>query len=112
MILFVRGRIIPEHKNPLNRFLIWIYRPVIRLALRFRAATILAALLVLAGSVWPAMKLGSEFMPTLNEGTLFYMPTTFPGLSVTKAASCCRPRTRSSRAFRRSNWFGARRVAP
>ena len=79
MILFVRGRIMPEHKNPVNRFLIWIYRPVIRLALRFKAATIVMALAVLAGSVWPAMQLGSEFMPTLNEGTLFYMPTTLAG---------------------------------
>ena len=99
MILFVRGRIIPEHKNPLNRFLIWIYRPVIRLALRFRAATILAALLVLAGSVWPAMKLGSEFMPTLNEGTLFYMPTTFPGLSVTKAAELLQTQNKIIKSF-------------
>jgi copper/silver efflux system protein len=86
MILFVRGGILPEHKNPVNRFLIWIYRPVIRLALRFKAATIVIALAILAGSVWPAMQLGSEFMPNLNEGTLFYMPTTLPGLSVTKAA--------------------------
>src|SRR5450756_1089772 len=72
MLLFVRGRIVPEHRNPVNRFLIWIYRPVIRVALRFKTVTILIAVMVLAGSVWPAMKLGSEFMPTLNEGTLFY----------------------------------------
>src|SRR3989440_1433668 len=86
MILFVRGRIVPEHRNPLNRFLIWIYRPVIRLALRFKAATILVALSILAASVWPAMRLGTEFIPNLNEGTLFYIPTTLPDLSVTKAA--------------------------
>jgi copper/silver efflux system protein len=79
MILFVRGRIMPEHKNPVNRFLIWIYRPVIRLALRFKAATILIALAVLAGSVWPAVQLGSEFMPNLNEGTLFYCRPRFRG---------------------------------
>ncbi len=79
MLLFVRGRIVPEHRNPVNRFLIWIYRPVIRAALRFKAVTILIALLVLAGSLWPALQLGSEFMPTLNEGTLFYMPTTLAG---------------------------------
>jgi Cu(I)/Ag(I) efflux system membrane protein CusA/SilA len=71
MILFVRGRIIPEHKNPVNRFLIGVYRPAIRVALRFKAATILAAMAILAASLWPAMKLGSEFMPNLNEGTLF-----------------------------------------
>src|SRR5947208_11533352 len=62
MILFVRGRIMPEHRNPLNRFLIWIYRPVIRLALRFKAATILVAFAILAASVWPAMRLGTQSM--------------------------------------------------
>ena len=86
MLLFVRGRIVPEHRNPVNRALIWIYRPVIRTALRYKAATIVIAIVVLVGSLWPAMRLGTEFMPTLNEGTLFYMPTTLPGLSVTKAA--------------------------
>ena len=57
-----------------------------RLALRFKVATIALALVVLGASLWPASKLGSEFMPNLNEGTLFYMPTTLPGISVTKAA--------------------------
>src|SRR6476660_8589168 len=74
MVLFVRGRIMPEHRNPVNRFLIWVYRPVIRLALRFKALTIIAALVIMVGGLWPAMRLGTEFMPTLNEGTLFYMP--------------------------------------
>ena len=86
MLLFVRGRIMPEHRNPVNRFLIFVYRPVIRAALRFKWTTILMAVAILAGSAWPALRLGSEFMPTLNEGTLFFMPTTLPGLSVTKAA--------------------------
>ena len=77
MMLFVRGRIMPEHKNPLNRFLIWLYRPVIRLALRFKAATILIALAVLAGEPCGRHRSSArEFMPNLNEGTLFYMPTT------------------------------------
>src|SRR5262245_65949003 len=83
MILFVRGRIMPERKNPVNRFLIWLYRPVIRVALRFKAATILIAFAVLAASVWPAMRLGREFMPNLNEGTLLHMPHTFPSLAPT-----------------------------
>jgi copper/silver efflux system protein len=99
MILFVRGRIVPEHKNPLNRILIWLYRPIIRLALRFKAATILAALLILGASVWPAMQLGTEFMPNLNEGTLFYMPTTLPGLSVTKAAELVQTQDKIIRSF-------------
>jgi Cu(I)/Ag(I) efflux system membrane protein CusA/SilA len=81
MVLFIRGRIMPEQKNPVNRFLTFIYRPVIALALRFKTATILIALGVLAASFWPASKIGSEFMPNLNEGTLFYMPTTLPGIS-------------------------------
>jgi copper/silver efflux system protein len=99
MLIFVRGRIMPEHRNPVNRFLIWIYRPVIRLALRFKALTVLAALAVLVGSVWPALRLGSEFMPTLNEGTLFYMPTTLPGLSVTKAAELLQTQNKIIKSF-------------
>jgi Cu(I)/Ag(I) efflux system membrane protein CusA/SilA len=99
MLLFVRGRIMPEHRNPVNRFLIWIYRPVIRAALRYKAATILVALAVLAGSVWPAMRLGTEFMPTLNEGTLLYMPSTLPGLSVTKAAELLQTQDKIIKTF-------------
>src|SRR5438876_1745724 len=113
MILFVRGRIAPEHRNPVNRFLIWLYRPAIRLALRFKAAIILIALAVLAGSVWPAMKLGTEFMPNLNEGTLFYMPTTLPGLSVTKAAELVQTQDKIIKSFPEvaSVWGKAGRAA-
>ena len=99
MVLFVRGRIVPEHRNPLNRFLIWLYQPVIRLALRFKASTIVIALAILARSLWPAMKLGTEFMPNLNEGTLFYMPTTLPGLSVTKAAELVQTQNKIIKSF-------------
>ena len=99
MLLFVRGRIMPEHRNPVNRFLIWIYRPVIGVALRFKAATILIALAILVGSLWPASRLGTEFMPTLNEGTLFYMPTTLPGLSVTKAAELLQTQNKIIKSF-------------
>ena len=99
MILFVRGRIVREHRNPLNRFLIWVYRPVIRIALRFKSATILAALALLLASLWPAMHLGTEFMPNLNEGTLFYMPTTLPGLSVTKAAQLLQTQDKIIKSF-------------
>ena len=99
MTLFVRGRIMPEHKNPVNRFLIWLYRPVIRLALKFKTATILIALAVLGVSLWPASKLGSEFMPNLNEGTLFYMPVTLPGISVTKAAELLQTQDKIIKSF-------------
>jgi Cu(I)/Ag(I) efflux system membrane protein CusA/SilA len=99
MILFVRGRIMAEHKNPLNRVLIWIYRPMLRVALRCKTAVILAALALLALSVWPAMRLGTEFMPTLDEGTLFYMPTTLPGLSITKAAELVQTQNKIIKSF-------------
>src|SRR5205085_1111145 len=99
MVLFVRGRIIPEHKNPLNRFLIWIYRPVIRGVLKAKTLTIVLALAALAVTVIPAKQLGTEFMPNLNEGTLFYMPTTLPGISITKAAELLQMQDRIIKSF-------------
>ena len=99
MVLFVRGKIIAESRNPLNRFLIWIYRPVIGLVLRAKILTIILALAALAVTVIPARKLGSEFMPTLNEGTLFYMPTTLPGISVTAATELLQTQDRIIKSF-------------
>jgi copper/silver efflux system protein len=99
IMLLVRGHIVPEGRNPVNRTLIWLYRPVIRAALRFKAATIVMAVAILISSLWPAMRLGAEFMPTLNEGTLFYMPTTLPGLSVTKAAELLQTQDKIIKSF-------------
>ena len=99
MMMFVRGRILPEQKNPVNRFLIWLYRPIIRLVLRAKIATILIALAILGVSIVPAMRLGSEFMPALNEGTLLYMPSTLPGLSITKAAELLQVQDRIIKSF-------------
>jgi copper/silver efflux system protein len=99
MLIFVRGRIVPEQKNPINRALIWIYRPMIEAVLRAKGLTILAALLILVASLWPASRLGSEFMPALNEGTLLYMPTTLPGISVTKAAELLQVQDRIIKSF-------------
>jgi len=99
MVIFVRGRIIPEHRNPINRFLIWIYRPVIKAVMRAKTLVIVAALAILAVSIWPARQLGTEFMPNLNEGTLLYMPTTLPGISVTKAAELLQMQDRIIRSF-------------
>ncbi|OWV87885.1 cation transporter [Rhizobium sp. N122] len=99
MILFVRGRIVPEHKNPLNRFLIWIYRPVIRGVLKVKTLTIIAAVAILAATAWPVQHIGSEFMPSLDEGTLMYMPTTLPGISVTKAAELMQTQDRIIKSF-------------
>ncbi|MGO6929955.1 efflux RND transporter permease subunit [Rhizobium ruizarguesonis] len=99
MILFVRGRIVPEHKNPLNRFLIWVYRPVIAGVLKVKTLTILAAVAILAATAWPVQHIGSEFMPNLDEGTLMYMPTTLPGISVTKAAELMQTQDRIIKSF-------------
>ena len=113
MVLFVRGRIVPEHKNPVNRFLIWIYRPIIKGVLKAKTLTIVLAVAALALSVWPATRLGSEFMPNLNEGTLFYMPTTLPGLSVTKAAELLQTQNKIIKSFPEvaSVWGKAGRAA-
>ena len=99
MWLFVRGPILPERKNPLNRLLIWLYRPIIAWVLRWKKLTLLAALLVLGLSIAPLLKLGSEFMPTLNEGVLLYMPATLPGLSVTKAAEILQTQNKIIKSF-------------
>jgi len=85
MFFFVRGKIRSEEKNPLSRFFIKIYRPFINFVLRFRWLTIGIAVLILLITLIPYAKLGSEFMPPLNEGDLLYMPTTYPGISITKA---------------------------
>ncbi len=99
MVIFVRGKIIPEHKNPINRFLIWIYRPVIKAVMRAKILVILLAVAILAVTIWPARQLGTEFMPDLNEGTLMYMPTTLPGISVTKAGELLQTQDRIIRTF-------------
>ncbi|EJL58525.1 heavy metal efflux pump, cobalt-zinc-cadmium [Rhizobium sp. CF122] len=99
MVLFVRGHIVPERKNPVNRFLIWVYRPVISGVLKVKTLTILAAVTILAATVWPAQHIGSEFMPNLDEGTLMYMPTTLPGISVTKAAELMQTQDRIIKSF-------------
>lgn len=99
MVLFVRGRIVPEHKNPVNRLLIWLYRPIIATVLKAKTFTIIVAMAVLAVSVWPATKIGSEFMPSLNEGTIMYMPTTLPGLSITKSAELLQIQNRIIKTF-------------
>ncbi len=85
MGLFIRGHVTPEHKNPINRVLIATYRPVINTVIRFPKGTLALAAAILVVGLWPATKLGSEFMPPLDEGDLMYMPTTYPGVSVDKA---------------------------
>jgi Cu(I)/Ag(I) efflux system membrane protein CusA/SilA len=99
MLLFIRGQILPEAKNPVNRFLIWVYRPIIAGVMRWKKLTLLLAVLALAISAYPASRLGSEFMPTLNEGTLLYMPTSLPGMSITKAAELMQTQNKIIKSF-------------
>ena len=99
MTLFVRGRIMPEQKNPLNRALIWLYRPIIDIVLRWPKITIGLAAIVLGVSIYPVNHIGSEFMPTLNEGTLFYMPVSLPSMSITKAAELLQTQDKIIKSF-------------
>jgi Cu(I)/Ag(I) efflux system membrane protein CusA/SilA len=99
MMLFIRGKIMPEAKNPVNRFLIWVYRPIIAGVMHWKKMTIFLALVVLVLSIYPASKLGSEFMPTLNEGTLLYMPASLPGMSITKAAELLQTQDKIIKSF-------------
>src|SRR5437667_3274479 len=85
MTWLIRGKITPEIKNPLNRFLIWIYQPFVHFVLRFRWLTLTAAIGILGVTVYPFQKLGKEFMPPLNEGTILFMPTAVPGMSIGEA---------------------------
>ncbi|MFZ4623377.1 MAG: efflux RND transporter permease subunit, partial [Rhodoferax sp.] len=99
MLLFIRGKIMPEAKNPVNRFLIWTYRPIIAAVMRWKKVTIFLALLVLGLSYYPASRLGSEFMPTLNEGSLLYMPASLPGMSITKTAELLQTQDKIIKSF-------------
>ncbi len=82
---FIRGKVLAEHKNPINRLLAAVYLPVLKGVLRFPKTVLLGALVVLAVGLWPLDKIGSEFIPPLDEGDLMYMPTTYPGISIGQA---------------------------
>ncbi|RFF28022.1 MULTISPECIES: efflux RND transporter permease subunit [unclassified Wenzhouxiangella] len=82
----IRGHITPEHKNPINRFLTWVYRPILAAALRFPISTVALTLIILASAWIPYSRIGSEFMPELNEGDLLYMPSAYPAASAGKMA--------------------------
>ncbi|CAN0571832.1 unnamed protein product, partial [Ectocarpus sp. 12 AP-2014] len=82
---FIRGRVTPERKNPLNRSLIFLYRPLLRVVLGYPKTVVLATAIGMGVGLWPATQLGSEFMPPLDEGDLMYMPTTYAGVSIGKA---------------------------
>jgi Cu(I)/Ag(I) efflux system membrane protein CusA/SilA len=89
----------PEAKNPVNRFLIWVYRPIIAWVMHWKKVTIALALITMGVSFYPASQLGSEFMPTLNEGTLLYMPSSLPAMSITKAAELLQTQNKIIKSF-------------
>ena len=99
MTWLIRGKITPERRNPINRILIALYNPVANLVLRFRWVTLILALVVLALTYIPFSRLGKEFMPPLNEGTLLYMPTAVPGMSITEATKILQIQDRILRKF-------------
>jgi copper/silver efflux system protein len=82
---FIRGHILPEHKNPVNRTMVSLYRPLLNISLKFPKLMLLVALVLMGSAYYPISKVGSEFIPPLDEGDLMYMPTTFPGISIGKA---------------------------
>ena len=82
---FIRGKVLPEHKNPINRMLTAGYMPVLKTVLKLPKTVMVVATIVLAIGLWPVNKIGSEFIPPLDEGDLMYMPTTYPGISIGKA---------------------------
>lgn len=86
MGLFIRGKIHAEHRNPVYRFLVWVYRPVLGLVLKFRVVAVAVAVAIFILTYIPLQRVGSEFMPPLNEGSILYMPSTLPGISVATAA--------------------------
>jgi copper/silver efflux system protein len=99
MTWLIRGRITPERGNPVNRILIALYDPMVKLVLRFRWAILILALIILTLTCIPFNRLGKEFMPPLNEGTILYMPTAVPGMSITEATKVLQIQDRILRKF-------------
>ncbi|MES2308089.1 MAG: efflux RND transporter permease subunit, partial [Verrucomicrobiota bacterium] len=99
MTWFIRGKITPEAKNPVNRFLIWIYKPVVDFVLKHRWVTIISAVFLLLITIYPISKLGSEFMPPLNEGDILFMPTASPGIAIDEASKLLNLQNRLIKEF-------------
>ncbi len=99
ILLLVRGHIPSEQNNPLVRVMIWLYRPVMVWVMRWKGFIVLLAIALLGVTAYPALKLGTEFMPTLNEGTLLYMPSTLPSISVTKPAELLQTQDKIIKSF-------------
>src|SRR5882672_6548960 len=99
MMLFIRGKITPEIKNPINRFLIWAYQPFVHFVLRFRWLTLIVAVIIVGVTIYPFLQLGKEFMPPLNEGDILFMPTAVPGMTVAEATKVLQIQDRMLREF-------------
>ena len=99
MTWFIRGKIKRERANPINRFLIALYRPIVDLVLRFRVVTLGLAVVILGATFIPFSRLGKEFMPPLNEGTILFMPAAVPGMSITEASRILQIQDRILRKF-------------
>ena len=99
MYWFVRGKIRSEERHPVSRILYRLYTPLLELALRWRWAVVLGGVILVAVTIWPMRRMGSEFMPPLWEGDILYMPTTFPGLSITKAKQILQQTDKILRTF-------------
>ncbi len=99
MGFFIRGKIRPEERNPINRFLIRVYHPVLDWALKYKKSVLIGAVALVAVTAYPVLKIGTEFMPPLYEGDLLYMPTTLPGISITKAKELLQQTDRIIRTF-------------
>jgi copper/silver efflux system protein len=99
MIYFIRGKIIPDEKNPISRATMAVYRPALRVILAFPKSAIFLALILMIITFYPLLHLGSEFMPPLDEGDLLYMPTTMPGISITKARELLQQTDRIIKTF-------------
>ena len=99
MGFFIRGKIRPEERNPVNRFLIRLYHPVLDWALKYKKSILIGAVALIAVTAYPVLKIGTEFMPPLYEGDLLYMPTTLPGISITKAKELLQQTDRIIRTF-------------
>jgi len=99
MVLFIRGRLRPESQNPISRFTQFLYLPVLRLCLRHRKTTLLINLVFLLVTFPLTLKIGSQFMPPLFEGSSLYMPTALPGISIAQASQLLQEQDRIIRTF-------------
>ncbi len=107
MVWLIKGKIMPEHKNPVNRFLIWAYQPIAHLTVHYRKTSMLIGLVIILVTIYPYLQLETEFMPPLDEGTLMFMPVTIPGMSIEQARKILQKQDKIIKEFPEVKWaFG------